>query len=81
MIRTKLISVVPWEVFAHLQNKLGADLNDTFGAMEEIDGKEIWFGFVNHLPMRFTYRTSDHKATHARCSLDLVKSKLRGLKK
>lgn len=81
MERTKLISVVPWDEFIRLQIKLNADLNDCRGVVETDGDKEIWFGFVNHQPMRFTYRTSDHKATHAKASLDLVKSKLRGLKR
>jgi hypothetical protein len=79
MIRTKLISVLPWEEFQRLEAKLGVDLNDCKGAMEIQNNKEVWYGFVNHLPMRFTYRSSDHKSTFAKCNNNLVKTKLKEL--
>jgi len=75
----RLISVIPYEKFLELE-AVNGDLSNCQGVVEKEPGRDIWFGFVNHKPMRVTYRTKDNKTTWARCNIQMVKSKINSLR-
>lgn len=77
--RVLLLSVIPFDIYNSLQTKLGIDLSDCKGVVEKESDREIWFGFVNRKPMRFTYRSSDQKTTWAPCNIQMVKTKIHSL--
>lgn len=77
--RIDLITVIPFDIYNQLLIKLGVEYLDCKGVVEHTKDRDIWFGFVNRRPMRFTYRESDQKCTWAPCHLDKVKEKIREL--
>lgn len=74
-----LLAVIPLDIYLQLQKRLDCDLSTCKGVVEKEQDREIWFGFVNRKPMRFTYRWTDQKTTWAPCHIDMVKTKLEKL--
>lgn len=77
--KTALLAIIPYDIFKQLENKYQTDLTHCFGVVEKESDREIWFGFIEKKPMRFTYRPSDQKTTWAPCNLNMVKTKFRSL--
>lgn len=74
---TPLICVIPYEIFKTFEERYDVDLTFCKGTVEKEPDREIWFGFVNRRPMRFTYRETDQKTTYAPCNIEKVKQKLK----
>lgn len=74
-----LLSVIPYDCFKQIEQTAKTDLTHCMGTVEKENQREIWFGFVNHVPMRVTHRETDKKTTWSTCNLEMVKSKLKQL--
>lgn len=74
---TLLLAAVPFDTYKKMQCVFNTSLDDCYGVLEDQGEMEVWYGFINRIPIKVSYRLQDNKTQWKAHDLDYVKQKIK----